>query len=157
MKRVTGIGGIFIKSANTEKLRDWYQKHLGIPVEAWGGTAFRWAGPDNPDGHGTTVWNIFEATSNYFNPSQAPFMINYRVDKLHPLLAALREDSFSGQLRRAIAASRGPRSELAAQTGIDDENLDRFFCGEGELDSHVIDRLAAELGLQLVAVTPAGA
>jgi len=73
------------------------------------------------------------------------------------VLAALREDSFSGQLRRAIAASRRPRSELAAQIGIDAENLERFFCGEGELASHVIDRLAAELGLQLVAVTPAGA
>ena len=92
MKRVTGIGGIFIKSANTERLREWYRKHLGIPVEAWGGTAFHWAGPDNPDGHGTTVWSVFEASSNYFNPSQAPFMVNYRVDKLHPLLAALRAE-----------------------------------------------------------------
>ena len=85
MKRVTGIGGIFIKSANTEKLREWYQKHLGIPIEPWGGCAFRW-------GEGTTVWNIFEATSGYFNPSQATFMVNYRVHKLHPLLAALRAE-----------------------------------------------------------------
>jgi predicted enzyme related to lactoylglutathione lyase len=92
MKRVTGIGGIFIKSANTGKLRDWYQKHLGIPIEPWGGCGFRWSGPDNPGGQGTTVWNIFEATSGYFNPSQATFMVNYRVDKLHPLLAALRAE-----------------------------------------------------------------
>jgi len=33
MKRVTGIGSIFIKSADTERLRDWYQQHLGI--ELW--------------------------------------------------------------------------------------------------------------------------
>ena len=92
MKRVTGIGGVFIKSANPRKMRDWYQKHLGIDIEAWGGTAFRWAGPHNPDGHGTTVWNIFEATSGYFAPSTAPFMVNYRVDKLQPLLAALRAE-----------------------------------------------------------------
>ena len=38
------------------------------------------------------MWNIFEASSGYFNPSQAPFMVNYRVDKLHPLLAALRAE-----------------------------------------------------------------
>jgi predicted enzyme related to lactoylglutathione lyase len=92
MKRVTGIGGIFIKSANTERLRAWYKKHLGIDVESWGGTAFRWAGDHNPDGHGTTVWSVFEASSNYFEPSTAPFMVNYRVDKLHDLIAVLREE-----------------------------------------------------------------
>ena len=91
MKRVTGIGGIFIKSADTARLRAWYQKHLGIPVESWGGTAFKWMGPDNPGG-GTTVWSVFEASSGYFAPSQAPFMVNYRVDKLHPLLEALRAE-----------------------------------------------------------------
>lgn len=90
MKRVTGIGGIFIKSANVERLREWYRKHLGIEVEPWGGTAFQWRGPHNPDGLGTTVWNIFEASSGYFDPSKAQFMVNYRVEALHPLLAALR-------------------------------------------------------------------
>ena len=49
MKRVTGIGGIFIKSADTKRLREWYQKHLGIDVQEWGGTSFDWAGPHNPD------------------------------------------------------------------------------------------------------------
>jgi catechol 2,3-dioxygenase-like lactoylglutathione lyase family enzyme len=92
VKRVTGIGGIFIKSPDTARLREWYQKHLGIPVESWGGTAFRWKGPDNPDGGGTTVWSVFEASSGYFNPSPAPFMVNYRVDRLHPLLETLRAE-----------------------------------------------------------------
>ena len=36
MKRVTGIGGIFIKSADTARLRDWYQKHLGIDDRSLG-------------------------------------------------------------------------------------------------------------------------
>ncbi len=73
-------------------MRAWYQKHLGIDVESWGGTAFQWAGPHNPDGHGTTVWNVFEASSNYFEPSTAAFMVNYRVENLHALIAALREE-----------------------------------------------------------------
>ena len=84
MKRVTGIGGIFIKSADPARLREWYQKHLGIPVEAWGGTSFQ----NTP----TTVWNVFEASSKYFDPSRAPFMVNYRVDDLDALLKALREE-----------------------------------------------------------------
>lgn len=92
MKRVTGIGGIFIKSADTARLRAWYKKHLGIDVEDWGGTAFRWAGAHNPDGHGTTVWSVFEASSNYFEPSTAPFMVNYRVDDVRALIAVLREE-----------------------------------------------------------------
>ena len=92
MKRVTGIGGIFIKSSDPARLRDWYQTHLGIPVEAWGGAAFQWAGPGNPGGQGTTVWNVFEAGSNYFDPSKAPFMINYRVADLRALVAALRAE-----------------------------------------------------------------
>jgi len=92
MKRVTGIGGIFIKSADTKRLRDWYKAHLGIEIEEWGGTSFRWAGPHNPQGTGSTVWSVFEASSNYFEPSTAPFMVNYRVDKLQPLLAQLRTE-----------------------------------------------------------------
>ncbi len=92
MKRVTGIGGIFIKSADTARLRAWYQKHLGINVENWGGSAFSWKDAGNPEGVGTTVWNVFEATSNYFAPSQAPFMVNYRVANLVALLAALRAE-----------------------------------------------------------------
>jgi predicted enzyme related to lactoylglutathione lyase len=92
MKRVTGIGGIFIKSADTKRLRDWYKKHLGIEVTEWGGAAFDWKGPHNPDGVGTTAWSIFEASSNYFDPSNAPFMVNYRVESLLPLIAELRNE-----------------------------------------------------------------
>lgn len=92
MKRVTGIGGIFIKAKDPEALRAWYRDHLGIAVEDWGGTAFRWSGPDNPAGTGTTVWSIFAAESDYFAPSTAPFMVNYRVADLDALLAALRAE-----------------------------------------------------------------
>jgi len=92
MKRVTGIGGIFFKAKDPAALGAWYQKHLGIPVEAWGGAAFRWAGEHNPSGTGTTIWTPFAADTSYFAPSTAPFMINYRVDDLHALLAALRAE-----------------------------------------------------------------
>lgn len=92
MKRVTGIGGIFFKSRDPKALAEWYRVHLGIPIEAWGGAVFRWASPDNPAGTGTTVWNPFKADTDYFAPGSASFMINYRVDDLHALLAALRAE-----------------------------------------------------------------
>ncbi len=92
MKRVTGIGGVFFKSADPKRLAEWYRVHLGLPVEKWGGAAFRWSGPDNPAGTGTTAWNPFKQDTDYFAPSTAAFMINYRVDDLHALLAALRAE-----------------------------------------------------------------
>ena len=42
MKRVTGIGGIFFKAQDAPALREWYQCHLGIDVQFWGGTSERW-------------------------------------------------------------------------------------------------------------------
>ena len=42
MNRVTGIGGIFLKAKDPAMLRAWYKTHLGIDVQSWGGTAFRW-------------------------------------------------------------------------------------------------------------------
>jgi catechol 2,3-dioxygenase-like lactoylglutathione lyase family enzyme len=92
MKRVTGIGGIFFKSKDPKALAAWYQTHLGIPVEPWGGAAFRWTDENNPAGIGTTVWSPFAAATEYFSPSTAPFMINYRVPDLHGLLAQLRAE-----------------------------------------------------------------
>lgn len=91
MKRVTGIGGIFFRSKDPKALSAWYKTHLGIDVQEWGGAAFSWRGPDNPEGVGTTVWNPFPADTTYFAPS-AGFMVNYRVADLHALLAALRSE-----------------------------------------------------------------
>lgn len=92
MKRVTGIGGVFFKARDPKALGAWYRTHLGIAVEDWGGAAFRWVSDDNPTGTGTTIWNPFTETSSYFAPSDARFMINYRVHDLHALLAALRSE-----------------------------------------------------------------
>lgn len=88
MQRVTGIGGVFFKGQDPDALRAWYRTHLGIDVQDWGGAAFSWGGAEN----GATVWTVFPATTDYFAPSSAPFMVNYRVDDLEALLAALRSE-----------------------------------------------------------------
>jgi len=92
MTRVTGIGGIFFNSPDPVSLRAWYRDHLGIDVEAWGGTSFKWADAEGKPTAGTTVWNVGDATSNTFAPSTAPFMINYRVADLHALVTALKAE-----------------------------------------------------------------
>ena len=88
--RVLGIGGIFFKSADHAKLADWYRQNLGIDQKPGEGAIFQWRSHDNPDAEHMTVWSIFAGTSNYMDPSPAPFMINYIVDDLDALLAKLQ-------------------------------------------------------------------
>ena len=90
MKRVTGIGGVFFSAKDPVALRAWYKKHLGIDVQDWGGTAFRWADEAGKPVGGTTVWSVGDGT--YFAPGKASFMVNYRVEDLHNLLQALRAE-----------------------------------------------------------------
>lgn len=89
MAQVTGIGGIFFKADDPEKLYGWYEKHLGIKRQAEGVT-FHWRDAENPEREGVTAWAIFGKDSTYFDPSRAHAMINYRVDDLDALLEALR-------------------------------------------------------------------
>ena len=92
MQRVIGIGGIFFKANDPEKLGGWYKKHLGLNVEDWGGVSFQEnAGADlQPKRQSHIVWSPFEAKTDYFAPSEKSFMINYRVHDLDSVLAQLR-------------------------------------------------------------------
>ena len=92
MKRVTGIGGIFFHAKDPVALRAWYKEHLGIDVQDWGGTAFKWVDSAGNPTRGTTAWLIDAAGNDHFAPSSAPFMINYRVENLDALLQALRAE-----------------------------------------------------------------
>jgi predicted enzyme related to lactoylglutathione lyase len=92
MKRVTGIGGIFFSANDPVALRAWYQRHLGIDVQPWGGTAFTWTDAAGRPTGGTTVWSIGDAKDQSFAPGRPAFMINYRVDDLSALLQLLRDE-----------------------------------------------------------------
>ena len=92
MAKVTGIGGVFIKSKGNHKgLAAWYAKYLGFVLENWGGAILRWP-DDKADDRGVTVWHVAEKDGTWFSPSTSSFMINYRVDDLEALLAQLRAD-----------------------------------------------------------------
>lgn len=91
--RVTGVGGIFFKSDDPEKLYQWYSEHLGIhPAPDGTGAVFEWRDADDADKKGMTVWSIFPRNTKYFEPSSSPFMINYRVDDLDALLEGLKKE-----------------------------------------------------------------
>jgi len=77
--RVTGIGGLFIRSENPKALAEWYETHLGIDQvgpEPWKTEA------------GATVFAPFSQTSDYFRTDRR-FMVNFRVDGLDALIARL--------------------------------------------------------------------
>jgi lactoylglutathione lyase len=92
MTRVTGIGGIFFKAQDQQKLQSWYSEHLGIESEGESGHTFSWREHDAPDKTGMTVWSIFPGDTKYFDPGISSFMINYRVEDLPALMEQLRRE-----------------------------------------------------------------
>jgi predicted enzyme related to lactoylglutathione lyase len=76
---------VFFKSKDPTALGAWYRDHLGLELEAGDGavSVFRWT-------EGTTTWSPFPDDTRYFEPSTAPFMINYRVPNLDRMLEQLR-------------------------------------------------------------------
>ena len=106
--RVTGIGGVFFTSDDPDRTREWYREHLGIDAADWGGFAFRWREDERPDETGYTVWGVFPTATDYFAPSPAPFMLNFRVRDLAAVIERLRLDHRRGRTEGgAVAAGAG--------------------------------------------------
>lgn len=103
MAKVTGIGGVFFKSTGDHAaLAAWYRKHLGMPLEDWGGAILKWP-DDKAKDKGQTVWHVTKKDSTSFSPSNSSFMINYRVDDMGALLAQLRAGG--------VTILKGPQSD----------------------------------------------
>ena len=68
MKRVTGIGGIFIRTSDPAQSAQWYEKHLGIRREWDHGAVFKWREDADPAKEGMTIWSLFDKDTEYFGP-----------------------------------------------------------------------------------------
>ena len=88
-KKVTGIGGIFFKSKDPSKLRLWYATNLGLMTNDYG-SLFEFRESDNPEQKAYLQWSPFSEKTNYFQPSEKEFMINYRVENIEKLVVELR-------------------------------------------------------------------
>jgi len=91
MKKVTGIGGIFFKCKDPQKVKEWYKTHLGLNTDQYGAT-FKWREYSDSTKKGSTQWSPFKETTKYFEPSTKDFMINYRVDNLEALVTELKKE-----------------------------------------------------------------
>jgi len=87
MAKVLGIGGVFFKSPDPEKLSAWYVKHLGMTVEKYGGVKFE---PGMMPPGGCTLWNPFKQSTDYFAPSTKDFMLNLIVDDVAAALEQVK-------------------------------------------------------------------
>ena len=90
-KKVPGIGGIFFKTKDPEKMKTWYEKNLGLLTNEYG-SVFEFRSTDKPDNKGYLVWSPFKDDTKYFEPSTKEFMINYRVENLEELLEQLEKE-----------------------------------------------------------------
>lgn len=86
MARVTGIGGVFLRSKNAKSLQAWYVENLGLEPDPDGYVILNWGG----DNAGSTVWAPFDGDADYFGGRDADWMINYRVDDLDGLVEKLK-------------------------------------------------------------------
>jgi len=84
MTQATGVGGVFLRAADPDKLYGWYEEHLGIK-RTEGGFVFFSEGPQE-----MTILAFFPLDTKYFGPSGQRSMLNFRVDDLDALLDKLR-------------------------------------------------------------------
>ena len=85
MAKVTGLGGIFFVSKDTDASRAWYRDKLGIDGPYGPQMEFSEDKKERP-------YSLLSAFSDgkYFQPSTAPFMINLRVDDLDEFVVELK-------------------------------------------------------------------
>ncbi|MTI19734.1 VOC family protein [Fulvivirga sp. RKSG066] len=90
-KKVTGIGGIFFKCKEPQKIKDWYDKNLGLVTNEYG-SLFEFRESDKPDQKAYLQWSPFEEKTTYFEPSEKQFMVNFRVENIEELVEELKEN-----------------------------------------------------------------
>lgn len=91
MKKVTGIGGIFFKCKDPNKMKEWYNTHLGVNAGPYG-ASFEWYEDAEGKKKGLTQWNLNTEAAKMYEPSTKDFMINYRVDNLEMLVEELKKE-----------------------------------------------------------------
>ena len=90
MKKITGLGGVFIKAKDPKALAAWYQDALGLAFNNNSYIDLPFTDEDGKITPGYNVLSFFKADSNYFDPSDKQVMLNLRVHDLFNLLDELK-------------------------------------------------------------------
>jgi len=89
--KVTGVGGIFFKCDDPDKVKNWYAKHLSFPIDQYG-ASFTFRKKEDPSKNGYLQWSPFKSDTTHFKPSEKEFMVNYRVQNIEALVEKLKAD-----------------------------------------------------------------
>lgn len=85
MQKVLGIGGLFFRSENPERLAKWYETHLGISLVPRSYEESPWHQDAGP-----TIFAPFEQDTTYLGKPSQSWMVNFRVEDLQAMIAQLR-------------------------------------------------------------------
>jgi glyoxylase I family protein len=83
MQKISGLGGVFFRAQNPEKLSKWYEENFGITSDA-SGTPWQQEA-------GLTVFAPFSRDNDYF-PTKQSIMFNFRVSDLEAFLEQLKKN-----------------------------------------------------------------
>ena len=84
MAKILGVGGVFVKCDDPDAYKDWWKTHMGVVPSEWGGIEWQ------SDGKAFTLLSTFKTDTDYFEPSDASFMINLRVDDVPGMIEKAR-------------------------------------------------------------------
>ena len=85
MAKITGLGGVFHVVKDPAATRAWYKEYLGLDGEY--GPMLRWS-EETGDAPYSLVSHFTDA--KYLEPSDKPYMINFRVDDLDGFIETLK-------------------------------------------------------------------
>lgn len=83
-EKVTGIGGLFIRSNDPAGLSAWYEEHLGINRTPESYDAEVWEQEQGP-----TIFAPFPNDTEYFGRPEQSWMINFRVNEIDAMVRQL--------------------------------------------------------------------
>jgi len=89
--KASGIGGIFFRCNDPEKVKEWYNKNLGLAVNEYG-SSFEFRNLYIKDEINYLQWSPFIKDTEYFSPSEKNLMMNYRVQNIDKLVIKLKDN-----------------------------------------------------------------
>lgn len=85
VERVTGIGGLFFRSKDPERLAAWYEDYLGVTPVPLTYEEDAWHSESGP-----TVFAAFAEETEHFGRPEQQWMVNFRVRDLDAMVRQLR-------------------------------------------------------------------
>lgn len=85
--KVIGIGGIFMRFQDPERMNKWYEEAFGLKGNGYG-VLFAFNG--NSDPKAFMQLGTFPKETDYFGDQVQQYMINFRVENLDGLMAKLQ-------------------------------------------------------------------